>query len=230
MADNISRKRTQISFNLDQSLYEKFVKLYAQRKTQGKTTQTQLFGMMIDAYEKSVSPEADQSITLLMYLRTPSMVTPTQKMTFSGIRSHACAPRTKPLDDATAHNLSKDFRCTIKYPHAYTYTHHLELYYHKEKQSYMVREEISLSKRQDYLGEMVRRFEPEYESYFSQQVIPSDFHDNPLEVSRFRLVANAEEFDRYFGRYADRDEWIECSAILANEIGDNCDLIDELFP
>lgn len=197
-------------------------------KDHAKLTQPEMFCELIDLYESKDPTKADSSILLIHFVRTPFNTPETYKISFKGKTCYESdwSPPVV-LDSVSAQKLQQDFGVPIKYPSAYTYTHRMELHYHTEKQCYLAYEGIFISKNPQYQGELTPTYDFSGETY--KYLMPKDVYQILLEVSRFHVINDCNDFYQKFGHYASNEDFAAVASVLAKDIGDDFSLLDKLF-
>lgn len=214
----------QIAIKIPKEYLERFNNL----KRENNLTQSELFCALLNSYEAKDPRKAVVPLILTCYKQVLGSRLSTYKYSFSGtIIYQSCWSLPNRLDHVTAQKLQQDFGVPVSHFGAYDYSHCLTMYYHAEKQCYLVSEGISVLLQPTYKGEPNHNCNPD--DWAGSYYMPPSIHPNPLEVLRFHFVTDFDDFYQKFGRYATNDDLGAVSEVLATDIGDDFSLLDELF-
>ena len=174
---------------------------------------------LLNAYEvKNPDKLSNQEFTLMMFSVKEYMdreeYSDVWKMTFLGKEIELPCPYESELSDELAHHLSVEFGCEIYRPNRYKFRHDLKLFFHQEKNSYLMHEHIVL-----YNGS------PDW----NQEIYPAKPPYTPLEIQRAKFVRSYADVEKHFGNHTDPFVLSEIRFCMATDIKSDYSLLDKLF-
>ena len=159
----------------------------------------------------------DEQITLIMQVRVEDKSTVLKKMTFHGqVLYEDYYEGYYSLTGAILDAIEKDYGLTdasVPFMEEYIYLPKLNVYWHTEKKTYLVQIELDVIMESKY--------------HNSSAVVYGGIHTHPLSVKRCCFVDDYSTLCDKFGDYIPRTALDAVAPIMAQDIGDNYELMDE---